>query len=190
MTESLIQVRNFVIQKIKESKYLDDWFYKDHILEVEKQACWLCEIYPEANQEVVLLSVWLHDIGRIEKGMDDGHEGYAYAKALELMPQYGYNEEITLLVAKSCQTHRAEGGLIPESIEAKILATADALSHFYNLIYLKVFEHYRENKSFKEAVEILKKKIERDFNKKLFFPEAKEKVHNYYKSWNKILRSY
>lgn len=187
MTQNFIKLKNTIIDKVKQSKHLDDWFYTDHLLEVEKHANWLCDLYPKADREAVLLSVWLHDIGRIEKGMDDGHEGYAYKRALELLPSHGYSDEISMLVAKACQTHRAVGDVAPESIEAKILATADALSHFYHHVYLRVFEHYRKNKPFEETVEILRKKIERDFTKKLFFPEAKEKVKNLYNSWIQII---
>jgi len=187
MTNKYTKLRDRVFKLIKQSKFLDDWFYTDHLLEVEKQANWLCNLYPQADREAVLLSVWLHDIGRIEKGMDDGHEGYAFTRVKELLPDYGYAQDKVDLVATACQTHRAEGSLIPGSLEGKILATADALSHFYHFIYFRVFENYRKIKSFNESVEIIRKKLDRDYHQKLFFPEAKTKVEQLYNSWMQIL---
>jgi len=186
MTQNFIKLKNSIIDEVKQSKYLDDWFYTDHLLEVEKQANWLCDLYQNADREAVLLSVWLHDIGRIEKGIDDGHEGYGYTRALELLPAYGYEDQVVKLVAKACQTHRADG-IIPESLEGKILATADALSHFFHQIYFRVFEHFRKTKSFEEAIDIVRKKLDRDYNQKLFFPEAQEKIEKIYQSWIEIL---
>jgi len=188
MNDNFTKIRDYIINKIKSSKFLDDWFYADHLLEVEKQAIWLCDQHPEANSEAVLLSVWLHDIGRIEKGMDDGHEGYAYTRALELLPKYKYSPQVTQLVAESCQTHRADG-VIPKSLEGKILTSADALSHFYHNVYFRVFEHYRKSNSFTETITIVKKKIDRDYESKLFFPQAQHKVEKLYKSWTEIFNN-
>jgi len=189
MTKKLTKFRNFVIQIIEKTKFLDDWFYTDHLLEVEKQANWLCDLYPKADREAVLLSVWLHDIGRIEKGIDDGHEGYAFTRAKELLPDYGYIQDKVDLVATACQAHRVDNDLIPGSLEGKILATADALSHFYHFVYFRVFENYRKIKTFAESIEIVRKKLDRDYQNKLFFPEARTKVEQLYNSWMQILNN-
>ena len=53
-------------QVIKEFKSIPGkaWVVNKHLLVVEKWVKKLCKLYPQADQEVVLLSVWFHDIGR------------------------------------------------------------------------------------------------------------------------------
>ena len=41
----------------------DPYKLQSHILEVEKWACLMLKRYPKAESKVVLLAIWLHDIG-------------------------------------------------------------------------------------------------------------------------------
>lgn len=38
------------------------WFYETHTKKVAEKAEWLLTKLPDANKEIVMLSVWLHDI--------------------------------------------------------------------------------------------------------------------------------
>lgn len=183
---SLVEaIRNETIERAQKSIYIDDWFLPEHLMEVERLANWLCDEVPEADRDVVALSVWFHDSGRLV-GIDDGHDVYGANAANERLRTTGLSNEKIQLVVDACRAHRAEE-LKPESIEAKILATADAMSHFVSPnFYFRVFEHYRKSKSFEEALDTVSKKLDRDYLQKMFFTQAKEKIQPKYDAWKEV----
>jgi len=50
-------VKKRVIAELRASTYVEPWFLTEHVLEVEKYALWLCDLYREADREAVILSV-------------------------------------------------------------------------------------------------------------------------------------
>lgn len=178
------QIKLEVIDKTAASTIVDDWFLEEHLMEVERLANWLCDQYPTADREVVNLAVWFHDIGRVV-GIDEGHDKYGAQNARERLSQAGYQK--VDLVVEACRSHRAEA-IKPKSIEAKILATADAMSHLVSpKFYLRIFDFHRKNMAFDDVVALMKNKLERDYSQKLFFEQAKEKVTPIYQAWKTIL---
>jgi len=184
---SVLNIREMIINEAKGSKLIDDWFLDGHLMEVERLANWLCDVYPEANRDVVGLGVWFHDIGRL-RGIDDGHDVYGANEAKKIMSGKGFSELVTDKVYDVCRTHRASDAK-PISLEAKILATADAMSHFTHDFYLRLFSHYSGKISYQEIISKISKKLERDYNDKIIFDEAKEKVSKKYKAWKEIISS-
>lgn len=181
------EIRNEIIAEAKASTMIDDWFLPEHLMEVERLANWLCDEIPEADRDVVALSVWFHDKGRLV-GIDDGHDVYGAKAAKERLGQADLPPEKIELVANACLAHRAEE-IKPESVEAKILATADAMSHFVSPnFYFRVFEHYRLSKPLEEVLEIVSKKLDRDYLQKMLFDLAKEKIKSKYDAWKIILK--
>jgi hypothetical protein len=73
---------------------------------------------------------------------------------------------------------------MPKTIEGKILASADAMSHYFNAFYLKaaIKADVKANIFRKWALE----KLDRDYNKKIFFDFAKKRV----KKRHDILKSF
>lgn len=63
---------------------------------------------------------------------------------------------------------------IPDTLEGKILASADAMSHYSSDFYLQIAVTGKRNlKDFKKWT---LEKLDRDFNKKIFFDFAKDEV--------------
>ena len=119
-----------MIEEIKQiiEKECDDFDYRYHVLPVVEYAEKLAEIC-DVNKEVVELSAWLHDIGRIKFGARN-HELTGAEEAERILRQFGYPDEIIEQVKHCILAHRGRGSIRPQTMEAKVVATADALAHF------------------------------------------------------------
>jgi hypothetical protein len=180
-------IRESILAKAKASTHIEPWFVSEHLLEVEKHASWLCDLYPNANRDVVGLAVWFHDIGRLE-GINDGHDQYGAAEAQKVLSANHFPQDMIDLVTAACAAHRAEE-VKPVTIEAKILATADAMSHFIHSFYVRIIESRRKTTEFHQALALIKLKLDRDFNEKISLPEAKAKIKPIYDAWCVILEN-
>ncbi len=80
-------------------------------------------------------------------------------------------------------THRCKK-YKPQTLEQKILATADAISHFKPPFYL--WFSTISTKPLKEQLESNLQKLERDYNEKIFFEDERNSVRKEYevlKNW-------
>jgi len=174
------KIKKQVEQECKANKKLSVWFYSDHLLMVEKNSKWLLKELPKSDSEVVLLGVWLHDLQRV-RGLKGDHQSVGAREAVKVMKEYGYGKPVIEKVKAIILTHSCSKE-IPTSIEGKILATADAMSHYYNDFFLRIAVTGQRNlKEFKEWV---LEKLDRNYNKKIFFASAKKKIkprHDLYK---------
>lgn len=186
MNKKLDKIKQFIKQEMVDSAQLDDWFWPEHILVVEDFARKLVKQHSQANQEIVLLSVWLHDLGRAY-GHDSDHDQWAAKFVEKYLAKHGFEQKIIDGVKHACLTHRVKDKQ-PKTLEAKILATADALSHYRHTFYLRVFYLWQQRISdYQKIKQKLFEKIQRDFNQKMFFEEAKDMVREEYQAWMKIL---
>lgn len=152
--------------------YMEPWFYDDHLLSVEKYANFLLKKLPKADKEVVLLSVWLHDTQRV-RGIKGDHQKKGAEEAKKIMLGYGYSAEMIKKVQGAILTHACDKKL-PATLEGKILATADAMTHYVNDFYLRIAT--TRQRSLKEFKAWALEKLNRDYNKKIFFPFAKKEI--------------
>jgi hypothetical protein len=96
-------------------------------------------------------------------------------EAEKVMKQFGYSEKTIEHVKEIILTHTCEDNhLVPKIIEGKILASADAMSHYINDFYLHILiTRDQDLGSFRKwALE----KLDRDYNKKIFFDFAKKMI--------------
>ncbi len=166
---------------VKENHKPDDFKY--HILPVVKNALVLAENL-DADKEVVEAAAFLHDIGCTVEGyrdIDNIHHEHGAKIASDLLEKLGYNREFIERVAHCVLSHRARKGPSPETIEAEIVANADAMSHFDAFIDLVRYFTLSLG-SFEKAVLFVEKKIERDWENKLTLPLAKEMAREKYNS--------
>jgi len=174
-------------EKIKNECYdlghIDSWFYNDHLLAVEKYANFLLKKLPQADKEIVLLGVWLHDTQRV-RGIKGDHQKIGAIEAKKIMLEYGYLPDKIKKVQNIILSHSCNN-LIPKTLEGKILATADAMTHYVNDFYLQIAVTGQRNlHDFKIwALE----KLERDYNKKIFFPFAKKEIKDRHALLMKLL---
>ena len=160
--------------------------FNHHILSVVKNSVLLAKRL-NADEEVVEVSAYLHDITRGYNTKDDNdHHITGAREAARILKEIGYNPEFIKKVEHCILAHRGRSNLEPETKEAEIVACADAMSHFDTFLDLvPIFS--KDAGSFEAGIISLEEKIERDWNKKLRIPEAKEIVKEKYNAIRVLL---
>jgi uncharacterized protein len=173
MASALIKkIRRVAIKRYSQ----EDFNY--HILPVVKNVLLLAKRL-HADSEVVEAAAYLHDIGRTGARenfvRDNEHHISGAEETRELLKGFGCNEEFIEKVAHCVLAHRGRMAVKRETLEAEIIACADAMAHFD--AFLDVFHFFLVScASFEEAVVEIEKKLQRNWEKKLTLPEAKRIV--------------
>ena len=174
------EIRNLYLNHADEN-WRAFWFV--HVKPVIDQSKELAIKY-KGDLEVIWLSAILHDFGQLEAL--ESHEEIGSKKAYKSLIDKGYTEEIAERVKNTILTHRANKHY-PETLEQKILATADAMCHFKTPHYIWLARI--NSQSLPELFKKVAGKIEGDFNEKIFFEEEKESIKKEYeflKKWFKF----
>jgi putative nucleotidyltransferase with HDIG domain len=150
-------------------------FWDIHVKPVIVYSKQMAEKY-KAEIEVVWLGALLHDIARLDD--TEPHDEIGSEKAYALLLEKGFDQELAEKVKNVVLKHRCKK-YAPESLEEKIVASADAMAHFLPPFYLWIAKY--NNKTFAEITEGNLNKIGRDYNEKIFFEDEKKMIEPQYK---------
>ena len=153
-----------------------------HIEAVAKNAEILADRY-NADKEVVIIAGWLHDIASItDYSLYEEHHIHGAKIAQEILEKFDYDK--IELVKKCIINHR--GSVINDklTIEEKIVADADAISHFDSVPSLLYLAYVNKNMNIEDGAKFVKNKLERSYNK--LSEESKEFYAQKYKEVMKI----
>lgn len=180
------KVRQFVEDECNKptSKYGHEP-YEYHFVTTVKYAKQLAQEFG-ADEEIVEISAWIHDIGSIMVGRDDHHITGAKI-AEEKLREFGYPEEKVQLVKNCVLHHRGSQKMELETLEEQIVAEADALSNFDNISGIFKAAFVIENKNQGEAKESILKKMEGKWNQ-LKFEKSKEIIRPKYEAIQLLLK--
>ncbi len=146
--------------------------YPGHVKKVEEISEKMIKEHPEADREILLISVWLHDIGTMI-GDRSKHDVISEKEAKRFLSKEGLDKDKIDKIAHCVRAHRNKD-IKPKTIEAKILAVSDAISHLIRGPYMIV-----KNKSGREkAVE----KLERDYRDLGILPGKKKQYTQLYEA--------
>lgn len=184
MNNKINQIKNLVKNECLNLGFVHDWFFTVHLLGVEKFALELLKKLPNADQEIVLLGVWLHDLQRI-RGIKGNHAKIGAKEAEKVLKNFGYPPKTIKHVKNIILAHSCDTSLMPKTLEGKILASADAMSHYINDFYLTIATTGESDlANFKKwALE----KIAKDYSKKIFFGFARKKIEKRHKALKEVL---
>lgn len=174
------KAKEYFITTVKNAGSKYDYLLR-HLSQVERWAKKLLVAYPEADEDIIMIGVWLHDIGRVLGDKEVDHavnseiEVKSYLKELEL------DESLIDKVAHCVRAHRCKD-IQPDTIEAKIIAAADSASHMTDTVYIDV----SNRGEFTEALQ----KLERDYRDIGVFPELQKSLKPFYVAWKKLLEVY
>jgi len=188
------EIKSKVLEMAKESPL--DWFIDFHLKEVVLAAEDLLKEYPEASREVVILASWLHDLGHLRaKTLEEvdlvkpDHHIVGAKMAEDELAHYNLAPEILEKIKKCVLRHRARPDYQPETIEEKIVAVADTLSHFHSIFYLVYFKVY-PTETLKEFVVKQKEKLDRDWRDLAILPKAQDLARNRYETIFQMLEDF
>lgn len=163
----------------------DPYHLLTHVPEAEKWAHFMLSKYPQADKEVVLLSVWLHDIGHYPIPTEIDHAIRSEELAKEFLEHEKYDKGKMNKVLHCIRAHRCRD-VIPKLLEAKIMAFIDSASHMTDSIYFNMAKDDKENKkSFRVYA-----KMERDMRDLSSFPEIQNKLTELYCAWQNLIKEY
>jgi len=152
-------------------------YLKRHIKEVERWAKKAFEKYPEIDQNVLLLSVWLHDIGQLINQTED-HAIVSEKTAIKFLEKQEAESGLITKVAHCIRAHRCKD-VQPETLEAKILAAIDSASHFTEINYIVHLHDYDRN--------FVLAKLERDYRDISQFDWLETELRPVYEAWKLLI---
>lgn len=159
-------------------------FFTYHIMSVVKCAKMLAKRF-KANKEIVELAALLHDIGVVQ-GDKPNHHISGAKEAEKILKKFNYPQEKIEKIKHCIFAHRASKKIKRKSLEAEIIATADAMSHFDEIPSLFESAFIRFKMSPKEGKQWLLDKLKRDWKK--LMPKARELVRDKYEAIKLILK--
>lgn len=181
-----------IIEKAKKEFYQiverfgsDPYRLLPHVPEVEKWAKYMLEKYPDANDEIVLLGVWLHDIGHYPVPTEIDHAIRSEERAKDFLEKENYPKDKIDKILHCVRSHRCRD-IMPNSLEAKIIACIDSASHMTEPMY---FEIARDDKKNKREFRVYAK-MDRDYRDLGNFPEIQSELKGLYESWKKLIKIY
>lgn len=173
MNHIIEEVRRFVEEETRKETSHYPTAYDLHFISVHDIAKILAEKL-DADVEIVELAAWLHDIGSVMKGREDHHITGAEI-AEEKLKELNYPKERIEKIKDCILNHR---GSKSESnnykfIESRIIAEADAVDAFNDVLKQFVVTLVHEKLGLEEAKKSVKRKLNNKWNQ-LTIPEAKE----------------
>jgi uncharacterized protein len=164
------KIRNEVKKIVKDACYSADnnfsyttWQY--HIVPVVKHSLRLGKIF-KADLEVLELAAYLHDYsGILNYKLYEKHHLHSARLAGKILTSLEFSPAKIDLVKRCIISHRGSIKSKRKSVEEKILASADAMSHFTELadmFYLAFGIHKYKTK---EGAKWLEEKLERSWKK-------------------------
>lgn len=169
------RTKNHVLDLYRQSGNVHPYF--DHFTNVEKIACQIAQLFPDADKDVLILASWLHDVGRFI-GPRDVHAINSEIEARRYLSELGADKVLIDKVAHCVKSHRNDG-LNHEIIEAKIITVADSADHLIAGPYTDMLHKY--------SVEHVMGKLERDYRDVSLIPEVKKELAPLYKAWKNLL---
>jgi uncharacterized protein len=154
-----------------------DWLYGTHVFTVANEAGVLAERF-HAEKELAMAAGMLHDIAdAVVSREDPGHEETGARIAKEFLQDSGFaDDEIGIIVDDAMKFHGCHGGNMPQTLEGKVMATADAVVHLTSDFYGHCVDVLKKEMSVHGIRKWALPKLERDFNDKIFFDEIRTAV--------------
>lgn len=96
-----------------------------------------------ADESVVSLGAFLHDIGRKKEseGTVQDHAAWGTEEARKILTEYGYDDGTVEAVAHCVEAHRYSTGPEPETTEASVVADADDIDAVGAVGIARAFAH-------------------------------------------------
>lgn len=172
------------IQNLLNSVCKDDRV-KYHINPVVKIACKMAKKM-NADIQVVEVAAYFHDITKMIGERKNHHlTGGKYAE--DFLSNYNIEKEKIEQIKNCIKKHRGSSEFSRDTVEEKIVATADAVAHIKHPLTLFYAWYGRRQCQIDEGADGIICKLERSWNK-IAFPDIKDELEAEYNILMKILK--
>ena len=144
----------------KETNYFGYGTWTHHITSVVKWARTLAR-KSNADEEIVEIAALLHDYASIVNINNYSGHHTRGAELAEEIKKYGYPRDKIEKIKHCIVTHRSSIDLPRKTIEAKIVASADAMSFFDNIHSLLYLAYIRHKMNIDEGAKWVLNKLEK-----------------------------
>lgn len=136
-----------------------------HIRAVVKNGRLLAHKY-DADEEIVILSAWLHDIASVtDYSLYQEHHIHGAEIAKDILGRFSYDKEKIERVCGCIRNHRGSIESQRLTVEEMCVADADAISHFDNVPGLLYLAYGQRRMDMESGRAFVKNKLERSFRK-------------------------
>lgn len=179
--EQIIAFRQHVIKASSNPKFIHhQWLVKWHLEIVERLAKEFLKLYPQADDALVEVMVWLHDYGKIL----DFNNQYAVTLSAgrKKLTELGFPAEFVEKAASYVEIldKKMEVDLREAPIEVQIVSSADGCSHMVGP-FMQIWFYENADKPIEELMASNQKKLQKDWERKIVLPEARAAFEARYK---------
>lgn len=156
------------------------WFEKWHLEIVEKIALELLEFYPQANRDMVVVMVWLHDYGKMIN-FDNQYQTTLIEGRKKLI-ELGFEKPFVDTVINYIELldKKMEINMYEAPLEVQIVSSADGCSHLTGP-FMSAWWRENPQRNFTELMRDTQRKAEKDWTRKITLPEARKAFETRYK---------
>jgi hypothetical protein len=165
------RVRSQITEMAQDSAFKHHkWYVQHHLVIVEQISLALCDIYPNADREVVLLLVWMHDYGKITRQSTTE----ASVNGTSFLVDHGVRPALAQSIINSIETidRKDVNELMAATIEIQILSSADGAAHMVGPFF-SIYWWENSDRSIEELQSSNRKKLQTDWERKIVLPEVK-----------------
>lgn len=171
MEERLNKLRAFITEKASKPQFVHHkWFVKWHLDIVETLSKDMLKYYPEADENTVIALAWMHDYGKIID-YDTQYEHAHVEAGRQEMIRLGFDENFATNIAESVKIFDKKDHLEHESIEIRIVSSADACSHLVGP-WVSLYWHENPDIPFEDIMKENVRKLGGEWGLKVTIPEA------------------
>lgn len=179
MEEKIEELKEKISLLARDKRFVHHkWFLKYHLELVEKISLELYEKYEEADLDLLLGLIWIHDYGKI-LGIKDEKE--VLEKSRSFMLEIDFDEKYVNKVIGLLEVFESKMtmDLSKSPLEVQIVSTADAVSHMYGPFY-QMYCYENPAMAVEELMESNMRKLEKDWTRKIVIPGVKESLQGRY----------
>ena len=171
MEELLNSLKIFITEKSANPNFVHHkWFVKWHLEIVETLSRDMMKYYPEADEHTLITLSWMHDYGKIID-YDTQYEHSHIEAGRQEMIRLGFDESFATKIAESVKIFDKKDHLENESIEIRIVSSADACSHLVGP-WVSLYWHENPDVPFEDIMKENARKLGGEWSLKVTIPEA------------------
>lgn len=171
MNELLSALRAYITEKASNPNFVHHkWFVTWHLEIVELLSKDMMKYYPEADETTLIVLSWMHDYGKIIDFARQYDHTYI-DEGKEVLVKLGFESNFAEMIAESIKIFDKKDHLENESLEIRIVSSADACSHL-NGPWISLYWHENPQKPFEEIMVENVRKLGGEWELKVTIPEA------------------